>query len=240
MLSSVSEMTIKQYYQWLDCYNSDDGLSQPIKMAAFIKGIPYKDAERLNLKDIAIAEAQFNSIDQNLEERAPSGIIKVGDKKFKVTIGTDAMVSAQYIDFCQVRDAYRDNQTKGWHALLAVCCYENEYDGIKNKEKEDLFLNHCKMKDAYPIAFFLSARLKMLNEIILPYLAEHYPKIMMKEIISDSVGGGSFSWKGFVKRITRTWTRFYASLWLSFLIGGLILKRVMIYPLNKLRRKIGV
>ena len=230
----VSEFSIGRYYDYLDVLDQD-GLDLVVKKAAFVLQKPYLEVQKMPLKESLKATFEFSTIEHDLKKEIPDRYVTVSGRRFKVVYEAENMESGQYIDFCEVRKAYGNNPLN-FHALLAVMSIEvdkngkGQYDGAKNSEKEKLFLEHAKMGDVYPYAFFLSARLKVLNETILPYFAEVQKKMMMAEARKKGLlkdGGGSSYLKGFAAYITRIWTRFSAFLSLSSLIGGLILKNLM-------------
>jgi len=223
----LSQFTIKQYYDYVDVFE-DDGLDLIVKKAKFMLNCAYKETLSLDIRKLYEYAIQFDLIENDLSDLIPSGYIKVSDRVFKCVYEAEKMIAGQYIDFSAMRERTQGNP-KNIHALLAVMCYEGkEYDGTKNAEKEELFLNEALMGDVYPYAFFLSARLKVLNEIILPYFVREYPKWRMKEMMTSGKGGGGlYYWNAFVAFIGRTWTRLHALVSLSFLIGGRILKNAM-------------
>lgn len=230
----LSEMTIKRYYEYLEVLDSENNLDVKVKKAAFITKKPYLEV-RNNMvwTEIEKNSNKFDLITDDLKKEIPSGNIKIGDRVFKCVYEPEKMIAGQFIDFMETTKKYAGNP-HNFHAVLAVMCYEGkEYDGVKNSEKEELFLNELNMGVAYPYAFFLHARLKVLNNYILPYLEREFKSRMTREILKKRVlqrdGAGLYYWRGFVRFTARTWMRLRTLVSLSFLIGGLILKRAMIW-----------
>ena len=224
----LSQLTIKRYYELMDVIQEDD-LSLDIKKAAFMAKRTYKEATKMPMRKMHELALQFDAIENDLTDIIPNGDINISGRVFKCVYGAEKMQAGQYIDYRSICERYQDNP-KNIHALLAVMSYEGEeYDGTKSIEKEQFFLESMTMKDAYPYAFFLSVRLKALNEVMLPYFIQEYPKWRMNQMMTLAKGGGGLSyWNAFVRYIGRTWMRLHALVSLSFLIGGLMLRNVMI------------
>lgn len=223
----VSEMTINDYYKYIDILEETDGIERICLISQFMSGCTYAEAKNKPYIELAKEEASFYAISEDLRQELPKDSINILGRTFKFVYEPEKMIASQYIDFNNVRNMYLDNP-KNIHAILATMCYEgDEYDGENNAEKEKFLLENMKMKDAYPPCFFLSAKLKTLNQVILPYFAKEYERMMILEMTSGKDGAGLSSWKGFVRFTTKTWTRFSAFVSLSFLIGGLILKNLM-------------
>jgi hypothetical protein len=234
----LSKLSIKRYYEYLDVIDDEDGLEKAVKKAAFITEQPYLKIKReMPVKEVFFNAAKFDGITDDLSRSIPSNSINISGRVFKCVYEAEKMSAGQFIDFMEVTKAYSNNP-HNIHAIMAVMCYEgDEYDGKKNSDKEKLFLEEATVGDLFPYAFFLNARSEALKNHIMPYLEKELKKEMGRQIILESVGGGSSYWNAFVKYTARTWMRLRGLVSLSFLIGGLILRNRMTAIGNRFKSK---
>jgi hypothetical protein len=111
---------------------------------------------------------------------------KVQGRRFKCIWQTQKLKASQYIDatsFCKDEA----NIINNIHNILAAICVEKtwygkvkKYDGANHKEVADLFLNHMKIEQAYPIMLFFCRYYKELADNILTYLELEAEKALAK------------------------------------------------------------
>ena len=163
-----------------------DPLNRNIKLLAELTNKTFDEIESMPIEDLTKSLKAFSEI-ENLNPNAKVKMdFKVQGRRFKCIWQTQKLKASQYIDatsFCKDEA----NIINNIHNILAAICVEKtwygkvkKYDGANHKEVADLFLNHMKIEQAYPIMLFFCRYYKELADNILTYLELEAEKALAK------------------------------------------------------------
>jgi hypothetical protein len=159
-----------------------DVLDKSIKMLAIVTNKTFDEIEAMPVDELTNALKQFNEIEKLTESTKVRMKFKVKGKRFVCIWQTQKLGANQYIDatsFCKNEKDIVNNI----HNILASICVERtwygkklKYNPEKHKEIADLFYNHLKITQAYPILLFFCRYFKELHDNIQIYLEEEVQK----------------------------------------------------------------
>jgi len=163
-----------------------DPLNRNIKLLAELTNKTFDEIESMPIEDLTKSLKAFSEIENQNPNARVKMDFKVKGRRFKCIWQTQKLKAAQYIDatsFCKDEA----NIINNIHNILAAICVEKnwygkvkKYDGANHKEVADLFLNHMKIEQAYPIMLFFCKFYKELADNILIYLESEAEKALAK------------------------------------------------------------
>lgn len=170
MPDTWEEMDIKTYIKVMSLLQDDDEeLEQMIKLVHAITGIPKKDINSLNVKQINQLKEEIDTLINSDIDQELKHIIKIDEVEY----GFHPNISEISIgEFADIEHYLKDDLNKNLHKLLSVL-----YRPIKNKQgdkysiidykpdkdRQELFLNRLKVGDfSGASAFFLTLGRELL------------------------------------------------------------------------------
>ena len=179
----VNNLTVGQFIQCKTIADFEtDTLNKSIKMLAIVSNKTFDEIESMPIDELTNALKQFNEIETLTSSTKVQMKFKVKGKRFECIWKTQKMGANQYIDatsFCKDEKAIVNNL----HNILASICVERtwygkklKYNPEKHKEIADLFYNHLKITQAYPILLFFCKYFEELVNNIQIYLEEESQK----------------------------------------------------------------
>ena len=183
-MARYQDLTIKQFLQCkLIAELETDPIIRKTKMLAMVSGRTLDEVESLPL-DKLLKELKGLDQAETLQEDAKVKMkFRLGGKRWIIKWRQQDLTAEQYIDstfFCKDQDKILQNI----HNILASLAVERGwfkelgYSGETHKERAELFYNHMKIKDAYPIMLFFCRYYKTLADNIQIYLAEEADKLL--------------------------------------------------------------
>lgn len=181
----IENLTIGQFIRCKTISDFEtDVLDKSIKMLAIVSNKTFDEIESMPMQELTDALRQFNEIEKLTDSTKVRMKFKVKGRRFECIWQTQKLGANQYIDatsFCKNEKEIVNNL----HNILASICVERTWYGKKlkynpeqHKENADLFYNHMKITDAYPIMLFFCKYFKELHDNILTYLEEEAMKSM--------------------------------------------------------------
>jgi hypothetical protein len=175
----VNNLTVGQFIQCKTIADFEtDAINKSIKMLAIVSDKTFDDIESMPIDELTNALKQFNDIETLTSNTKLKMKFKVKGKRFECIWQTQKMGANQYIDatsFCKTEKDIVNNI----HNIMASICVERTWYGKKlkynpenHKEIADLFYNHLKITQAYPIMLFFCKYFQELHNNILTYLEE--------------------------------------------------------------------
>lgn len=179
----LENLTIGQFIQCKTISEFEtDVLDKSIKMLSIVTNKTFDEIEEMPVNELTDALKQFNEIEKLTDSTKVKMKFKVKGRRFKCIWQTQKLGANQYIDatsFCKNEKEIVNNL----HNILASICVERTWYGKKlkynpeqHKEIADLFYNHMKITDAYPILLFFCRYFKELHDNIQTYLEEEVAK----------------------------------------------------------------
>lgn len=183
----VKNLTVGQFIQCKTIAEFEtDAINKSIKMLAILSGKTFDEIESMPIDELTKSLQVFNEIETLTENTKVRMKFKVKGRRFECIWKTQKLGANQYIDatyFCKDEKAIISNI----HNILAAICVERTWYGKKlkynpenHKEIADLFYNHLKITQAYPIMLFFCKYFKELQKNILIYLESEAMKVMEK------------------------------------------------------------
>jgi hypothetical protein len=183
MIRSYDNLTIKQFLQCkLIAELEKDPVTRKMKMYAEVSGKTLEEVEAMPIGDLVAGLKSLDSIDTLTTDSKVNMKFKLGGKRWIIKWRQQDLTGEQYIDstfFCKDETKLIQNI----HNILASLAVERgwfkelPYSGETHKERADLFYNHMKIKDAYPIMLFFCEYFKTLADNIQIYLVTEAEKV---------------------------------------------------------------
>jgi hypothetical protein len=179
----LENLTIGQFIQCKTISEFEtDALDKSIKMLSIVTNKTFDEIEAMPVNELTDALKQFNEIEKLTDSTKVKMKFKVKGKRFECIWQTQKLGANQYIDatsFCKNEKEIVNNL----HNILASICVERTWYGKKlkynpeqHKEIADLFYNHMKITQAYPILLFFCRYFKELADNIQTYLEQEVVK----------------------------------------------------------------
>jgi len=175
MIRSYDNLTIKQFLQCkLIAELEQDPVTRKMKMYAEVSGKTLEEVEAMPIGDLVAGLKSLDSIDTLTTDSKVNMKFKLGGKRWIIKWRQQDLTGEQYIDstfFCKDETKLIQNI----HNILASLAVERgwfkelPYSGETHKERADLFYNHMKIKDAYPIMLFFCTLSSKLSDNILNF-----------------------------------------------------------------------
>ncbi|MFN9518899.1 MAG: hypothetical protein ACK574_04115 [Bacteroidota bacterium] len=197
MLGNYYDLTIKQFLNFKSITELEsDPVLRNLKLLALIEDKTLEEVEDLPIGELVNKVKKLSQIEALKPDEKVKMTIKLKGKKYRVKWKQQDLTAAQYIDathFCKDSTKITNNI----HNILAAISVEVDwlgrdkpYNGSKHKEVADLFYNHMKISQAYPIMLFFCKYYKELAEATLTYLeqeAKQAAKVVMEK--HSAIGG---------------------------------------------------
>jgi hypothetical protein len=180
-----NKLTIGQFIQCKTISEFEtDAISKSIKMLAVVSNKTFDEIESMPIEDLTKSLNEFSEIEKLTSNTKVKMKFRVKWRRFECIWQTQKLAANQYIDatsFCKDEKDIVNNI----HNILASICVERTWYGKKlkynpenHKEIADLFYNHMKITQAYPIMLFFCKYYEELHNNILCYLEEQADKAM--------------------------------------------------------------
>jgi hypothetical protein len=179
----VNKLTIGQFIQCKTISDFEtDAINKSIKMLAIVSNKTFDEIESMPIEDLTRSLQEFSEIEKLTSNTKVKIKFRVKWKRFECIWQTQKLGANQYIDatsFCKDEKDIVNNI----HNILASICVERtwygkrlKYNPEKHKEVADLFYNHMKITQAYPIMLFFCKYFEELHNNIQIYLEEELQK----------------------------------------------------------------
>lgn len=200
MIANFNELTIKQFLQCKTIADlEEDPIQRKVSMLAEISGKTVDEIESLPLGELREKMQEFDRIESLIPSQKVKMKFKVNGKRFVCIWAVQDLTAGQFFDvshFCKDPNAVVSNI----HNILAAICVprtlfgRKKYDGTKHKEIANLFYNHMKISQAYPIMLFFCKLSNQLTTNIRICLEQEVEKLKAQvQKLSKQDGGGSRS-----------------------------------------------
>jgi hypothetical protein len=181
----VNKLTIGQFIQCKTISDFEtDAINKSIKMLAIVSNKTFDEIESMPIEDLTRSLKEFSEIEKLTSNTKVKIKFRVKWKRFECIWQTQKLGANQYIDatsFCKDEKDIVNNI----HNILASICVERtwygkrlKYNPEKHKEVADLFYNHMKITQAYPIMLFFCKYLEELESNMQTFLTEEVQKVM--------------------------------------------------------------
>lgn len=174
---NIAELTIKQF---LNCKRiadlEQDPLNRNIRLLAEVSGMTIDEVEALPIEVLKKRLKELSDINTLVEGSKVNMNIKVKGERFRIVWQLNKLTAAQYIEVCEwTKDS--ENIIYNIHKILASLAIRRTWygklmkrDASEHKYISDLFYNHMKIGQAYPIMLFFCKFSQALHENILTSL----------------------------------------------------------------------
>ena len=175
MVRNYFDLTIKEYLKIKTISELEtDETQRDIKLYAALTGMDLDKVKQLSVDEISKVN-QILAVQDNKRVRLK---VKVNGKRFKFIWREQEMTADQFIDatfFCS-----KDDQEQNMHNILASFAVEcnwygksKPYNGSNHQQVAQIFYEHMKLQDAYPLLLFFCNYYKELSHATLIYMAEN-------------------------------------------------------------------